>query len=123
MFRGQGNDGFEIEAGEEGHLRRSGTGGAVDAWFDYGEEGRDLNEGLGGGFVCHGSLRGGQGSSMYVCCCGEEARHRWRRSGRIGTVATRGALMVTIFIIHDGWRRRGRAAQAGPRSGGRGCVP
>lgn len=31
MFRGQGNDGFEIEAGKEGHLRRSGTGGAVDA--------------------------------------------------------------------------------------------
>lgn len=73
MFRGQGNDGFEIEAGEEGHLRRSGTGGAVDAWFDYGEEGGDLNEGLGGGFVCHGSLRGGQGSSMYVCCCGDRS--------------------------------------------------
>lgn len=64
MFRGQGNDCFEIEAGKEGHLRRSGTGGAVDAWLDYGEEGGDLDEGLGGGLVCHGSRR-----RMYVWWC------------------------------------------------------
>lgn len=50
-----------------------------------------------------------------------EGRHRWRRIGGIGTVATRGALMVIIFVMEA--RRRGRAAQAGSRSGGRGCVP
>lgn len=61
MFRGQGNDGFEIEAGKEGHLRRSGTGGAVDAWLDYGEEGGDLDEGLGGGACLPWQ------SAAYVC--------------------------------------------------------
>lgn len=99
MFRGQGNDGFEIEAGEEWHLRWSRTGGAVDAWFDYGEEGRDLNEGLGGGLVCHGSLRGGRAQVCMYAVVVTEGRHRWRRIGGIGTVATRGALMVIIFMI------------------------
>lgn len=68
MFRGQGNDRFEIEAGKEGHLRRSWAGGAVDAWFDYGEEGGDLDEGLRGGLVCHGSLRSIRAALKdYVC--------------------------------------------------------
>lgn len=72
MFRGQGNDRFEIEAGKEGHLRRSWTGGAVDAWFDYGEEGGDLDERLRGGLVCHGSLRSIRAALKdYVCMAGD----------------------------------------------------
>lgn len=105
MFRGQGNDGFEIEAGKEGHLRRSGTGGAVDAWLDYGEEGGDLDEGLGGGLFA--MAVGG------VCMYGEVMiymapldTHRDRDSERERRVF------------------RGGAAPAGPRSSaGRGCVP
>lgn len=48
------------------------------------------------------SARGGRAQVCMYAVVVTEARHRWRRSGRIGTVATRGALMVTIFTVIDG---------------------
>lgn len=48
------------------------------------------------------SARGGRAQVCMYAVVVREGRHRWRRIGRIGTVAARGALMVIIFMIDGG---------------------